>query len=543
MSLNHSPSARLLLLVPLLAAAFPGAGCSHDPKPTAVVQELQVGEAASSQPAVETAPAAAEGRALATPYPRGRWRLTPPEELENVVLWLSHILIRHAQVESSTVSLSLGDDWKWPLPAATRSREEAFALAERLAAQAQAAPERFAELAREHSEDPVTREAGGSLGGVKAGQLVWMYDLLDVFAATEIGSVSRVVETPHGFHVFFRRPPPPPQVVSGSRIIIGHTGAAFLATLYPDKPPPTRTREEAMALATRIHEHALRNPGDFDSLVKRYSEHGDVIRGGDFGTWSNREPTPMPREIETLAGLKIGEVAAPIDTLFGIQVIRRTPNRNRTVFSTTAIQLRHQPGEPDTNPRSKAAMLAQARFFATQIAADPSRFAALRAEHCCANVFPIIEGRDPAPLAVMLQGLRVGQVAREPVEFAAQHFILKLVARERHEVGSDAMFELPAPDGVDFDYWLQTFDAETMQEGLRAVAEQAHATLGFDYTTLAQLRREHEHWAEGASDPSSQREAFRALGERVERLLGATAYERYRALLDAQFQSVLMQRD
>jgi hypothetical protein len=542
MYLKNSPSVRLLFLMPLLAAAFPLAGCSNEPKPTAVVQALQVGEAAASQPDAGTGAAAAEARILAPPYPRSRWRLTPPHELEKVVLWLSHILIRHDQVESSAVSLSFGD-WTWPLPTAPRSREEAFALAEQLAARAQAAPEQFAALAREHSEDPVTRESGGSLGGVKAGQLVWMYDLLDAFAATEIGSVSRVVETPHGFHVFLRRAPPPPQVVSGSRIIIGHTGAGFLATLYPERPPPTRSRDEAMALATQIYEQARRNPNEFDSLVKRYSEHEDVIRRGDFGTWSNREPTPMPREIETLEGLKIGEVAAPIDSTFGIQVIRRTPNRKRTVFSVSAIQLRHQPGEPDTSPTSKAAILAKARSFATQIAADPSRFTALQAEHCCTSVFRIGEGRDPAPLVARLQGLRVGQVAQEPAEFGVHHLIPKLVARERFEVGSDAMFNLPAPNEVDFGYWLLDLDAATLQEGMRAVAEQAPSTLGLDVTTSEILQREHEHWADGVSDPDSQLKAFRALGDRVERLLGATDYERYRSLLNLQFQSVLIQRD
>jgi hypothetical protein len=539
MYVKNSPSLRLLFLMPLLAAAFPLAGCSNEPKPTAVVQALQVGEAAASRP--DAGAAAAEARVLARPYPRGRWRLTPPHQLENVVLWLSHILIRHDQVESSAVSLSFGD-WTWPLPTATRSREEAFALAEQLAARAQAAPEQFAALALEHSEDPVTRESGGSLGGVKAGQLVWMYDLLDVFAATEIGSVSRVVETPHGFHVFLRRAPPPPQVVSGSRIIIGHTGAAWLGTLYPDRPL-TRSRDEAMALATRIYEQARRNPDEFDSLVTRYSEHGDVIRRGDFGTWSNREPNPFPREIETLEGLKIGDVAAPIDSLFGIQVIRRTPNRNRTVFSTTSVQLRHQPGEPDTSPTSKATILAKARSFATQIAADPSRFATLQTEYCCTSVFPIVEGRDPASIVALLQGLRVGEVAREPVEVGIHHLIPKLVTRERHEVGSDAMFNLPAPDAIDFDYWLPDFDAATLQEGLRAVAEQARSTLGLDYTTSELLQREHEHWADGVSDPDSQLKAFRALGSRVEQLLGATAYARYRSLLNLHFQAVLIQRD
>jgi hypothetical protein len=250
-------------------------------------------------------------------------------------------------------------------------------LAEQLAVQAQLDPERFATLAREHSEDPLTRQLGGSLGGVKASYFAPLYGLLDVFAATEIGSVSQVVETPHGFHVFLRRHPPSEAVVSGSRIVIGHVDAGWLGILYPDRPP-TRSRDEAAAIASQIYEQARLNPERFDELVRRHSEHEDVIRDGDFGTWSNLEPTPFPREIEALERVKPGEVAQPIDSLFGIQVILRTPNRPRTVYATTTLRLRFDPSAPG----SKAATLDRARSIASRVAQSPASFTELQAELC-----------------------------------------------------------------------------------------------------------------------------------------------------------------
>lgn len=92
-----------------------------------------------------------------SPYPPGRWR-SNTMELERVVLWPSHLLIRHADVEvSGGVSFSL-TDFRNGLPPATRTREQALALATELARHARREPERFAELVREHR----ARSPGGA---------------------------------------------------------------------------------------------------------------------------------------------------------------------------------------------------------------------------------------------------------------------------------------------------------------------------------------------------------------------------------------------
>jgi hypothetical protein len=485
---------------------------------------------ASGQPAAPWLP-------LAQPYPRARWRLVPPGELDQVVLWLSHILIRHDRVPSDVVSFSYGD-WHAPHPKATRSREDAFVLAEQIAVQASLAPDEFAELARKYSEDPVTRASGGSLGGVRASNLAPLYGLLDMVAATEVGAVARVVETPHGFHVFQRQKPPPEQIVSGSRIIIGHTDAQWLGILYPERKP-TRSRAEALALANEVYERARRSPNEFAALVARHSEHEDVVQQGDFGAWSNLESTPFAREIEQLQGLAVGEVGPPLDTLFGIQLIQRTPNRPRTEYRLTTIRFRFDPSAAEGSPHSKHATLERARAAAARIVAEPSAFSSLQTEYCCKSTFSAVEGRDVARLVQLLAGLREGEVARDPLEFGREYLLPKLVARGVHKGALPDRFELPSPVVLDLDYWLPELEPALFEASLRMLGEKAVFTLSLDTGKAEQLRQEHEL----SGKPQDRLGAFKQFQGRVQRLLGATEYERYRQLMLTQIEELVLRLD
>lgn len=91
--------------------------------------------------------------------------------------------------------------------------------------------------------------------------------------------------------------------------MIGHVDAPFLGVL--SGAAPSRSRAEVRALAQRIYTDAQAKPEAFAELVLRYTELRHRVRGGDFGTCSNREPAPFPREIELLDQLSIGEVRRP----------------------------------------------------------------------------------------------------------------------------------------------------------------------------------------------------------------------------------------
>ncbi|HTV18469.1 MAG TPA: peptidylprolyl isomerase [Polyangiaceae bacterium] len=376
---------------------------------------------------------------LESPYPPGRWR-QQPAAMRRLVLWPSHILVRFAGApEQSGVSFARVA-FQSVLPPATRSRGEALALARDIVRAARAEPGRFAELSRQHSEDIVRREQGGSLGGIPAEQLAAWPTVLDALLALAPGQVSDVVETRYGFHVFTRRAPPPRQMLTGRRIVIGHERAPWLGTLDASAPP-TRTREAALELARTLFERARSAPERFEQLVALHSELRDRIVGGDFGTWSSVEPCPLPREVEVLSQLEVGEVAPPFDSLFGIQIVQRVPNPQRSELAIDGINLPFDRDAPDGASTSRDSVLAEARTLNERLRAAPSLLPELQKQH-----MPFegqwTQGRGSPELLAALGKVQPGDVLPEPVR-SATRYIIGRRAVPRPPTAVEPLFELP----------------------------------------------------------------------------------------------------
>jgi hypothetical protein len=521
---------------PLLAAFACSAPVTGDKARPSAEAPARV-EAPAPAPRARPTPAAPKP-SLTRPYAKGRWRLARLKDLLSVRLGLSQILIRHAGVETERPSFNK-TEWRSPAVAATRTREEAFTLAQQLADQARAEPQRFSQLAREYSEDPLTSGDGGALGGVPANRLYLWPAVLDAIAATPVGEVTHAIETEFGFHVLKREPLPPARVVSGRHIVIAHDDAPWLEK-GAGTPVPRRSRDEARALAQQLYQQVLAAPADFGALARRHSDHGDAQREGDFGSWSSREPTALSREIQILERLEVGAVAPPIDTLFGFQIIQRTANRPRRQFASEWLALPFDPARPDADPRSRAAVLLKARSLAREIAQVPARFDALRPEHCCDAPVRVIEGRDDPELEAALARLKLGQIGSEPIDIGFRFAIPRRIPLTRLAPAAAPQAELPDPV-FDIDVAIGRFRGSFIERALRVVGEQAPSLLELDGTTSESLRSRHELWGrfDGVSS-AERRNRFAELQREIRGVLGPTDYDRYHALVTRHFEQALI---
>jgi protein-export membrane protein SecD len=82
---------------------------------------------------------------------------------------------------------------------------------------AQATPQNFSDLVREHSTDSTTKPSGGDLGYFKKGMMVKEFE--DVGFAISKGEISPVLETKFGFHILHKKDERPLKEYRVSRIL------------------------------------------------------------------------------------------------------------------------------------------------------------------------------------------------------------------------------------------------------------------------------------------------------------------------------------
>lgn len=457
------------------------------------------------------------------------------------MIWPAHILIRHRDVPPGLVSFTL-PLWKGAPPPPERTRRAAHELAESIATRLHAGPAQFAELARQYSEDIATRAAGGALGGVSAFKLSDWPEALDALAALQPGEVSRVVETGYGFHVLLLRPPPEARQVSGAHIVIGYDEAPWLHRFLARRPIPTRSRAEAEALARRVYEEALAAPGDFPRLVDQYSEQYDADMGGDFGQWSTLEPTPYPDAVEALQHLQPGEVAPPLDSPFGFQIVMRARERARERYGEAVIQHAYSPVAADGELLSRSSVLRTMRGVQQTLRAEPNRFAEFQARYCCAGLQTWSEGRGPPREEPVVRRLALGEVASDLIEWNQRFLIVRRDAPEEQGLRL-ASVGLPSPDAPDVAFFFEMFGGP---DTWRAFGQVAADLAGLSTEQRTRLREIHdddlEHLDLARSHPnvSGRRVAFEERQSQVRGVLGAEQYARYMRALQQQVEQRLL---
>lgn len=217
----------------------------------------------------------------------------PPKKLN-----AAHILIGHKDAQKSE---------------ATRTKEEALKLAEKISKLAkEAGPDGFAALAKEHSEGP-SGPGGGNLGNFAPRQMVPAFS--NATMKLKIGEVSPPVESSFGFHVILRKEIE--TSLAAAHILVMHAGSER-------KPPEiTRTKEEALDRAKKVAKLAQEKGADFGALAKKYSDGPSKTQGGSLGMFAPGQM--VPAFTEATKKLKFGEVSGVVESQFGYHIILRKP--------------------------------------------------------------------------------------------------------------------------------------------------------------------------------------------------------------------------
>jgi hypothetical protein len=423
--------------------------------------------------------------------PRGRWRLAAREELDAVVLWMSHIMIRHDQVKNDNVPFDL-TDWKLDAPTATRTRAEALNLARDIQAALHADHAHFDALANQLSEDWSSREVGGALGGLRASRFLSWPTVLDAIQAAGPDGLTEIVETNYGYHVFQIATPPPNDLVSGERIVIAHASAPWLAKTARG-PLPHRTRNEARSRAEDVYRQATTEQADFMTLARLYSEHWSADAGGFMGTWGSREPPAYPLQTTLLQRAKLGEVLAPVQTLFGYEILRRIPPRVSKRYAASMLTLYFDTALPPGQNGSEQTMRQLAELLNERLKRAPIEFSALQKQYCCTGVVEeVAAGRSNPALVAAITDLEPGQISSTVVrEGRAWSLVLRLDDATLPPVQL-ARPALPSPTEPNIDRWLAGAEESALVFLFASIANQTAGELGLEPDTADRLIAIHD---------------------------------------------------
>ena len=204
--------------------------------------------------------------------------------------------------------------WAAKGAAAKRSRQEARELAEELARKARSG-EDFLALAARFSDWPFASQKmspsyGGRLGILTKGTAGLVPALETVPFELKVGQVSDPIESRFGFHVIERLP-----AMRASEILVTHEGAGW-------RHAP-RSHAEALAIAQKILTELKGGASFAQEAFDRSDDLATAGRGGDLGLFDDRSGV-LPLIRETVARLKVGEVAGPIESPLGLLLLKRT---------------------------------------------------------------------------------------------------------------------------------------------------------------------------------------------------------------------------
>ncbi len=171
--------------------------------------------------------------------------------------------------------------------------------------------ESFDSLCKKYSEHTFTKNDGGDLYYITAGQI--LVPIEDAMYATKVGEVyPKPVKTSYGFHIIKVTDRKPRKYkIKASHILI-----------KIKKVNGKLDTAAAKAKADSIYQKLMAG-ADFAEMAKKYSDDkGSAVKGGNLGYFERRM---MIKPFDEVAfNLKKGEISKPVETKFGFHIIKVT---------------------------------------------------------------------------------------------------------------------------------------------------------------------------------------------------------------------------
>lgn len=163
----------------------------------------------------------------------------------------------------------------------------------------------FAELAKQHSMDPGSRQQGGDLGFVERGTLVPAFE--EAAFALDPGGLSDIIKTDFGYHLIKL------EERRGEKIHVKHILLS-----------PQATDQDNQAVIQRLNDlraEALTG-ASFDSLAKQHSEDtGAELNSGNLG-WFEVPNLQVEKFKQVVDTMKAGDISKPFQTQYGWHIVK-----------------------------------------------------------------------------------------------------------------------------------------------------------------------------------------------------------------------------
>jgi hypothetical protein len=414
--------------------------------------------------------------------PPGRFRLAQPQELRDIQLPLSRIVISHREAAPVHGITSRHDQlmYEWQRKVeyrSTRSREEALEIARHAQAELAAQPADFAAIATRYSDDPLTKDLGGALGSLPLDEIPDV--ILDAANQLRPGQISPIIDTGSGFQLLRLDHPPKPQRVGGRRVVIAYEGTLG----WPAAPVPALpSRSEALAKARAIVSEARASPGALTEIARRHAVLYELATG-NIGVWQSNDASAHTMdvwlELDVLARLDVGALSEPVDGPYGWQVFQRLEGEQARLppLAYQAVLFRFDPKAPENGDYAGGKALALAKAALAELGHNPGRFGELQRQFCCEATVQHKPGLTAFELASLLSRVQVGEIVPEPWQQASFIGVLKRVAVEQEREVLVSAYELPRPREADLALILQQGSGAQLADATRELTRAAQSKL------------------------------------------------------------------